>query len=120
MSGSLTDQFVNDFLQVIADEGWCSLHYDSPALADVAFSEIFGGGYVRQRVRWSMPTSRAIWSMEPIRFTGLSAGSISHFGIWSAKNDGQLYAYGNLPRKALLTTGQGYAIDAGDLVIAIG
>lgn len=120
MEGSFSDQWVHQWLQVIADGAYASLHYDTPALADSTFAEIFGGGYVRQAVVWSQPTNRAIWSLAPTRWTGLSQNVITHYGLWDSVTGGTLIAYGRLPEKQLILSGHGFVIDAGELSVSVG
>lgn len=119
MEGSFSDQWVHRWLQEIADQSFASLHYDTPALADATFAEIYGGGYVRQLVAWSQPSNRSIWSVDVTRWTGLAQGAITHFGIWSPDNE--LISYGRLPEKVILPGGgRGFAMNAGELAISIG
>ncbi len=111
---------MHQWLQVIADGSWISLHYDTPALADASFSEIYGGGYVRQKAACAQPTSRTIWSILPIRFTGLTQGQLTHFGVWDSQTGGLLLAYAALPERVPLLSGQGYVIPDGELAISVG
>ena len=43
-SGSFTDEQVHVWLQEVADAGWISLHFDTPALGAVGLAEISGAG----------------------------------------------------------------------------
>ncbi len=120
MEGSFTDARVHQWLQEIADESYISLHYDTPALSDATFAEIFGGGYTRQRVNWAQPTNRSIWSLEAVRFSGLVQNQLTHFGVWNALTGGELIAYARLPEMVILLSGQGHVFPAGELALSIG
>jgi hypothetical protein len=118
--GSLTDEQVHLWLQEIANGGWVSLHYDSPALGGADRAEIAGGGYQRYKMVWSQPTNRAIWSMTDARFTGLVQNKLTYFGVWSALNKGILRAYGELPNPVVVLNGKGYTLHERMLVISFG
>lgn len=120
MEGSFSDQWVHGWLQEIADGSYASLHYDTPALADATFAEIYGGGYVRQLVAWSQPSNRSIWSVDNTRWTGLPENAITHFGVWNQPTGGFLIAYGRLPEKVLIIGGKGFTMAAGELAISVG
>jgi hypothetical protein len=119
--GTFTDHQVHQWLEEIQVESWVSLHYESPALGGIGLAEIYGGGYVRQKVIFSSPSNRAIWSLQDARFTGLTPNRLTHFGVWNAKESGELLAYGQLPQNngAVVLAGQGYVIYQGKLVLSI-
>lgn len=118
--GSATDEQVHLWLQEIADGGWVSLHYDSPALGGGDKAEIGGGGYQRFQMAFSQPNNRAIWSLLDARFTGLMQNKLVYFGVWSEKNNGFLRAYGELPSPVVVLNGKGYILHAGLLAISFG
>lgn len=119
--GSATDQQVHLWLQEIADSGWISLHYDSPALGGADRAEISGGGYQRFKMLWSQPNNRAIWSLVDARFTGLTQCKLTYYGVWSGSTDqAWLRAYGELPNPVVILNGRGYILHAGLLAISFG
>jgi len=118
--GSVTPEQAHLWLQEIADDGWVSLHYDSPSLGGADKGEIIGGGYVRFQMSWSQPTNLAIWSLVDARFTGLTQTKLVYFGIWSRKNQGILRAYGELPTPVVVLNGKGYVLHAGQLAVSFG
>lgn len=120
MEGSFTDSQVHAWLQDIADSGWVSLHYDTPALGGVGACEIDGGGYGRQKAIFSQPSNRSIWSLSDIRFIGLKQTQVTHFGVYSAEVNGLMVCYGRLPQKQTILNGKGYILHEGDLAISIG
>ena len=119
-NGSITDEQAHTWLQNIADSGWVSLHFDSPALGGPDKAEIAGGGYQRFKMIWNQPNNRAIWSLVDARFTGLTQNKLTYFGVWSAKNSGFLRAYGELPDPVVVLNGKGYVLHAGMLAISFG
>lgn len=121
MDGSFTDEKAHIWLQEVADFGWVSLHYDTPALQGIGACEISGGGYLRQLGTFSQPSNRAIWSLTDLRFPGLVQTQLTHFGVWDSKNDGMLVAYGKLPNSPIVVyNGTGYVIHQGDLALSFG
>jgi hypothetical protein len=118
--GSLTDEQVHIWLQDIADKGWVSLHFDSPALGGPDNAEIAGGGYQRFKMIWSQPSSRAIWSQVDAKFTGLVQNKITYFGVWDAAKKGMLRAYGELPDPVVVLNGKGYTLHHHLLVVSFG
>ena len=120
MDGSITDEQAHIWLQEIADGGWVSLHFDTPALGGVERAELSGGSYQRVKVPWSQPTNRAIWSLDDARFNGLVANKITYFGVWNSAVKGMLRAYAELPSPAVVLTGKGYILHAGTVAISFG
>lgn len=120
MDGSFTDYKAHQWLQEIADNAWVSLHYDTPALGGIGACEIAGGGYRRVQAMFSQPANRSIWTVEDVRYVGLTQNVLTHFGIWDATDLGNLLAYGRLPDKVSVLNGWGYALNAGELAVSIG
>jgi hypothetical protein len=118
--GSVTDEQAHTWLQDIADKGYVSLHYDSPALGGEDRAEIAGGGYQRFKMSFSQPNNRAIWSLVDARFTGLLQTKLVYFGIWDSLNKGMLRSYGELPEPAVVLTGKGYVLHAGLIAVSFG
>lgn len=119
MNGSFDDDLVHAWLACLADNAWCSLHYETPAMNGLGRGEIFGGGYVRRQIEFSTPSSRTIWTLEDLKFIGLPANRLTHFGIWNHKSDGKIRAWGRLPDEVIVTTGGGYVLHAGKLALSI-
>jgi hypothetical protein len=118
---SVTAEQAHRWLQSIADNGWVSLHYDSPALGGEDAAEIAGGGYKRFKMIWTQPNNQAIWSTVDARFTGLVQTKLTYFGVWSgAGKDAFLRAYGELPMPAVVLSGKGYILHSGQLAISFG
>ena len=120
MSASFTDAKVHQWLEEIADEAWLSLHYDTPDLGGIGSCEIFGGGYQRQRVSFTKPANRTIWSLAEVRFTGLTENQLTHIGIWDDQYNGTLCASCPLPEKKIIVNGWGYVIPEGELALSLG
>jgi hypothetical protein len=121
MDGSLTDEQAHRWLQQIADAGWVSLHFDTPALGGVDRAEIVGGGYQRFKMAWSQPTNRAIWSLVDARYAGLQQTKITYFGVWSGSGkDAFLRAYGELPEPRVVLNGKGFILHAGSIAVSFG
>jgi len=119
MSG-ISDNRAHRWLLEIAENAWVSLHYESPAIGGIGLGEISGGGYVRKKAIFTSPANRTIWSLEDVKFTGLTQNRVTHFGIWDAQNLGELAAYGPLPQGgAVILNGQGYYLYAGKLAVSI-
>ena len=118
--GSITDEQAHLWLQDIANAGFVSLHYDSPALGGADRAEIAGGGYQRVKMSFSQPNNRAIWSLVDARFTGLQQTKLVYFGIWDHLNKGMLRSYGELPVPAVVLNGKGYVLHAGLIAVSFG
>lgn len=124
MDGTITDAQAHKWLQDIADNGWISLHFDTPALGGADAAEISGGGYQRFKMSWSNPDNRAIWSVVDARFSGLVQTKVTYFGIWSRKNprnkDSFLIAYTELSVPVQILNGKGFVIPAGQIAVSMG
>ena len=120
MEGTITDWKVHQWLEEIAESGWVSLHYDTPALSGEDKAEFSGGGYQRYKMKWSQPDNRAIWSMDDAKFTGLVRNRITYFGIWNQKNKGHLVAYTELKEPVQVLQGKGFVIPTGQIAVSLG
>jgi hypothetical protein len=120
VDGTITDAQVHLWLQDIADNGWVSLHFDTPALGGIDAAEVVGGGYQRFKMSWSNPDNRAIWSVIDARFTGLVQTKVTYFGIWNKKNKGLLMAYTELETPVAILQGKGFVIPAGQIAVSMG
>jgi len=131
MQGTITDAQVHAWLQDIADNGFISLHFDTPALGGLNAAEISGGGYQRFKMAWSNPDNRAIWSTVDARFTGLVQTKITYFGIWNAlgnwytppsgkRQPATLMAYTELDTPVAILNGKGFVIPQGQIAISLG
>lgn len=121
LDGTFDDDLVHAWLDCLRDNAWISLHYESPALMGTDRGEIHGGGYVRRRGEFSEASSRTIWTLEDIKFNGLPANRLTHFGVWNAKNRGKIRAWGRLPQEegVIIHQGGGYLLRAGTLALSI-
>jgi hypothetical protein len=119
-NGSVTDDQAHVWLQVIADSGWISLHYDNPAMGDAERAEISGGSYQRFKMHWNQPNNRSIWSLIDARFNGLQQSKLTYFGVWDSSVKGMLRAYGELPKPEAVLNGGGYVLHAGLIAISFG
>jgi len=119
--GAFDDDLVHAWLACVADNAWISLHYESPSLNGLGRGEIDGGGYLRRQAVFSDPSSRAIWTLEDVKFVGLPENRLTHFGIWNHKVGGKLRAWGRLPdpNGVIVVNGGGYVLHAGDLALSI-
>lgn len=119
MDGTFYDELVHEWLAAVAENAWVSLHYESPSLGGLGLGEIHGGGYLRKQVTFSTPSARTIWSLTNVKFTGLPANRLTHFGIWNAANKGRIQASGPLPTEVIIASGGGYLLAEGKLALSI-
>lgn len=120
MSGTFDDELVNSWLNCLRDNPWCSLHYESPALYGLGRGEIFGGGYVRRRLEFSEPSNKIMWSLNNVKFIGLNANRLTHFGVWNHKETGKIRGWGELPNGGVLVPqGGGYSIKEGKIALSL-
>jgi hypothetical protein len=67
---------------------WLALHSDDPTALASASSEYIGGGYVRQPIAFAASAARAKVSVNAQVFSGLLAGSVGWFAVWTAVSGG--------------------------------
>lgn len=115
------DDQVHAWLRCVADNAWVSLHYESPAIMALGRGEINGGGYVRRQATFSEPTNRTMWTLEDLKFSGLPANRITHFGVWNHKVNGKIRAWGLITDEQgiIIPNGGGYVLNAGHLALSI-
>lgn len=122
MTGAFDEELIHAWLNCIRDNSWCSLHYESPGLQGLGRGEISGAGYVRRRLLFSEPSSQIMWQLDAVKFAGLNAGRLTHFGVWNHKEAGKLRAYGELPGEndVIVAQGGGYVLRAGSIALSLG
>lgn len=90
MTGRMTDWQIEQWLESIREDIWVALHFDNPDVAGQYNSEVFGGGYHRQKASMTMPNNRAIWNSSAVVFNGLPTISITHVCAWDSQINGNL------------------------------
>lgn len=118
MAGKFADEQVHHWLDSL-DELWLALHHESPDMSGVYASEIQGGGYVRQKVSFTSPASRAIFSLDAVTWDGLPQVTVSYVGAWNAQYNGDLVAFFEMPDPVYITSGGKVSFAAGDVALSI-
>lgn len=113
-----SDYQVNKWLTELGDL-WLALHFDNPDIAGAYASEVFGGSYVRMSAAMTDASSRAIFTLTTVKFSGLPAVSISHLAAWDAKTNGNLIASVALPTAVRILPGTSYTVPAATLALSI-
>ena len=67
---------------------WLALHSDDPTALASPASEYIGGGYARQPIAFAASAARAKVSVNAQVFSGLLAGSVGWFAVWTAVSGG--------------------------------
>lgn len=119
MSGRISDYQVEQWLAALQDSTFMALHTDNPDVAGAYASELFGGGYVRQKVTLTAPANRASWNAGVVTFSGLPAATITHIGGWNALINGDLRFSIALPAPLRVTAGSTRSFPAQMLAISL-
>lgn len=101
------------------DNVWLALHYDNPEIAGAYASEVFGGSYTRQRCNMTDPSSRAVFNVDAIKFSGLPNIQITHLTGWDAKVNGNYLFSCPLPQAVRITAGQSYTVMSSTIALSM-
>ena len=119
MSDKFTDAVVNTFLAQFSTL-WLSLHYDDPGLGTYNNYEVTGGSYTRKSSTCTTPTSRTIWTNDPVQFNGLPAVALTHVGFWTAQSGGTLVAVSRIANAPVaISAGGTYSIPQNGVSLSI-
>lgn len=69
---------------------YLALHISNPNVLDPSPTELAGGGYVRQIIKFAVPSSRSCVSNDAQNYSGLPAATIPYLGVWTTVAGGFL------------------------------
>lgn len=97
---------------------YLALYTTNPTAADTG-TEVTGGSYARQAITFGSLTGGSISNTGSITFSGLPAGTVTHFGIRSAASGGTLRGFGPLNSSAVVIAGDEITFNIGALQVSI-
>lgn len=86
---------------------YLALYTSNPTAGDSG-TEVSGGGYARQAITFSSPSSGEVHNTNSMTFTTMPSATVTHYGVRDASTGGTLRAFG--PLSSSVTT------DAGDSI----
>ena len=96
----LVSNYLRDGIFTDIDGGYLALYVSNPG-ADDSGDEVTGGSYAREQIDLQ-GTGNTRTNDAEIRFSGLAADTVTHFGILDALTDGNLLVYGALSSTAVV------------------
>lgn len=98
---------------------YASLHTGDPG--ETGANELStSGGYVRKSVgSWSSASGGAVSNAASISWPSLTAGVITHFGLWDAVSGGNFLWGGALFTARSITAGDSASVAVGDIAIGL-
>lgn len=118
MSGRISDYQVERWLTTM-QTSFLALHFDNPDVAGAYASEVFGGGYTRQRINFSLPANRAMWNLSAVSFTGLPGVTVTHLTLWDSLTAGNYLTTLALPASMRVLAGKSVAWGAQQIAVSI-
>lgn len=115
--GRFSDHKVQEFLESF-DHTYLALHFDNPDVAGAYASELFGGGYERQKVEFGAVTGRGISVITSALFAGLPSVTITHLCGWDAKTNGNLDFLIEIEPPVRTKEGGTYSVPANSVVLS--
>lgn len=116
-NGNWSAAKANEWLASVG--GYVALHFDNPELSGAEESEVTGGGYARDNVIWTAPSSKTIWNTNSLAYSGLVAGTITYIAGWDALTGGTMDWYALVPNGGwAVTTGAGILISPNDIALS--
>lgn len=118
MSAFPSSSLISSFLGLITTGTPYLALYTSNPTADDTGTEVTGGLYAREAITFTSTLANEIHNGSSITFTGVPAGTITHWGIRSAASAGTLRAFGPLSSPVVAETGDNVIFDVDDIHIA--
>jgi hypothetical protein len=97
---------------------YLALYTSNPTAADSG-TEATGGSYTRQSLSFAASASGVSSSNASLTFSGMAAGTYTHYGIRDASSAGNLLVYGALPNPISANTGDDIVIPSGDIDMSL-
>jgi hypothetical protein len=97
---------------------YLALYTSNPTAADSG-TEATGGSYARQSLSFAVSASGVSSSNASLTFSGMAAGTYTHYGIRDASSAGNLLVYGALPNSISANTGDDIVIPSGDIDMSL-
>lgn len=108
---------LHDYLSSVPN--YLSLHSSDPGVSGTLSTEFTGGGYGRQRTKWSAPNNKTIATTNSQIFHDLNQGTVNYLGVWDATNNGHLlFRVKVTPGVFVPSSGQFTAL-AGDVALTV-
>jgi len=116
---ALSDYFVARIAtrQLVGVKTYLALHTSHPTALGLLATEVAGGGYRRQRIRFGLPANRICKSITAQTFIGMPACRVTHLGVWDDPVAGHLLFVVKLnPALGVRVDGH-FLTSAGDVVL---
>ena len=95
---------------------YLALYTSDPTVADTG-TEVAGGSYARQLLSFAAESGGSAASNTAENFTNMPNATVSHWGLRDASSGGNLMYFGNFDIPQIVTAGQTFTINSGNIVI---
>lgn len=95
---------------------YLALYTSDPTVADTG-TEVTGGSYARQLLSFAAESGGTAASNTSESFTNMPNATVSHWGLRDASSGGNLMYFGNFDIAQVVTAGQTFTINSGNIVI---
>ena len=95
---------------------YLALYTSDPTVADTG-TEVTGGSYARQLLSFAAESGGSASSNTAENFTNMPASTVSYWGLRDAATGGNLMYFGNFDIPQVVTGGQTFTINSGNIVI---
>jgi hypothetical protein len=119
MTGRISDYRAHLWLGELATGFYIALHHDNPDVAGAYASEVFGGGYARQKVSFTSPNNRAMFNMGAVSWNGLPGVTVTHLALWDSLINGNYEASIALDVPQRVLAGKSLAYGTGLLAFSL-
>lgn len=120
MPDVLSNWAANTALQVILPSGcFLACHLSDPTALGVIGSEVGGGGYLRQLIKFGPASNRTRVSTNAQRFPGMPAVTVTHLGVWTAIGGGHFVFGKILPSPIVVYESGQMLVAAGDVALSL-
>ncbi len=95
---------------------YLALYTSDPTVADTG-TEVTGGSYARQQLSFAAESGGSASSNTAENFTNMPNATVSHWGLRDASTAGNLMYFGSFDIPQVVTAGQTFTINSGNIVI---
>lgn len=117
LAGKIIDHLLRNQAFTPPATVYVSLHTGDPG--STGASEATGGSYARQSVSLDAASNKASQNGGALSFTGMSAATITHVGLWDASANGNFLIGGALTAQKTTNAGDTFQFPVGDLDVAL-
>jgi len=98
---------------------YLALHSQDPTALGSTVDEFAGGGYQRRPVVFGSPNNKTVVNTNAPTFSGVPAGTVRYFGVWTAPSGGNFMFAVQLVPAIVVASDSEFYVTAGDIALTV-